>query len=175
MRAPNFLLAVRERWPAVPCHVALSGGSSQQVLASARPSGDSLLLRCAKTESCIIRWCNPGSDIHHLGIFYVLWASHRFCPHSRGRTMQGRDPLEVPIGCAHHHPRTAAPSATYELGDLEQVARPYLQIIFLICKMGVNPLGFLGRSNKIFHLKCFAECLAHSKHSNVSCDGGGGD
>lgn len=66
-------------------------------------------------------------------------------------------------------------SPTYELSDLEQVARPYLQIIFLICKMGINPTGFLGRSNKMFHLKCFAESLAHSKHSNVSCDGGGGD
>lgn len=66
-------------------------------------------------------------------------------------------------------------SATYKVGHLEQVAWPYLQIIFLICKMGVNPIGFLGRSKEIFHLKCFAECLAHSKHSNVSCDAGGGD
>lgn len=64
-------------------------------------------------------------------------------------------------------------SSTYELGDLEQVAQPCLQISFLICKNKSHRI--LGKINKIFLLKCFTECLAHSKHSNVSYDDGGGD
>lgn len=34
-------------------------------------------------------------------------------------------------------------SSTYELGDLEQVAQPYLQISFLTCKN--KPHGVLGK------------------------------